>query len=297
MHKNVCAPPRKYMPFKMHRGNDSSTRKRRRTRRIFLVTVALVIVTAVWSATHWKSNTALIRNDASAVTSEQSPHEEPSDAYPLYPYSVIPHGAHSRAALDQAIAHDPVVQKHYEDFDYANAKVVKLVAARTAYMSYRIGSQIYWTRGKMRLKEGEELLTDGLHYARARCGNRISDVPEVPTRRKDPPPEAFDTPVERRIAELPQLGPPVFWWPPPWESTQGPPPSPLPPVVVPPAGPGTPGFPIIPIVPIVPGGGPFPGVLPPPLVPPTPVTPVPEPATMILVGSGFAAWIVARRRK
>ncbi len=283
------------MPITIHRGSSAGRPWYRRPRRILLVTAALLIVTGVWSATHWNHNTDL-RSDTSIVVPEQLPREELSNAYPLYPYSVIPHGAHSRAALGQAIARDPVIQKHYEDFDDANVKVVKLAAARTAYMSYRIGSQIYWTRGRMRLKEGEELLTDGLHYARARCGNRISDVPEVPTRRKDPPPEAFDTPVETRIAELPQLGPPGLWWPPPWESAQGPPPSPLPPVVVPPAGPGGPGFPIIPIVPpIVPGGGS--GPIWPPVGPPTPVTPVPEPATMILVGSGVAAWAAARRKR
>ena len=46
---------------------------------------------------------------------------------------------------------------------------------RFEYVSYRVQNQIYWTKNKLRIPKGELLLSDGHNYARARCGNRLSD--------------------------------------------------------------------------------------------------------------------------
>ncbi len=273
------------------RGSYCRKRKRHRTWRVLLVTIVLPIVTALaWRAFVAPTGTRPVTPSDSTLSQRQAVNER--FAYPVYPYSVIAGGVHNRAELAQAIARDPVVAKHYEEFDQSKAMVIRLAAAKAAFVSYRKGSQVYWTREKLRLPEGEALITDGIHYARTRCGNRVSDVPRTPTLRNDPPPEAFDTPVETRIAELPRLGPPGLWEVPPLESgANAQPPGQLPPSSLPPAGgPGTPGVPILPIVP--PGGGGFP----PPEHPPTPITPVPEPATMVLVGAGLAAWKLIRNR-
>src|SRR5215467_132697 len=50
--------------------------------------------------------------------------------------------------------------------------------------------RFYWTRRPMRIPNGEVLLTDGRLYARARCGNRISETPLGPAIL---PPEAEPT--------------------------------------------------------------------------------------------------------
>ncbi len=64
----------------------------------------------------------------------------------VYPYSVVPGGVRDAHELKWAAEHDPVVAEHYAGFDYDHARVVRLVLARTAYVSYRICKNIYWTR-------------------------------------------------------------------------------------------------------------------------------------------------------
>ena len=92
---------------------------------------------------------------------------------PAYPYSVVSGGVRDVQELKWAAEHDPVVASHYAGFDYDHARVVRLVLARTAYISYRIGNKVYWTRHRVSLKKGETLITDGKITARSRCGNRV----------------------------------------------------------------------------------------------------------------------------
>jgi hypothetical protein len=113
---------------------------------------------------------------------------------PVYPYSVIPGGAYSRVELRYAVNHDPVVRKHYGDFDLADTHVVTLTADRYEYASYRIKNHIYWTKKRLRLRKGEALLTDGTHFARTRCGNRLSNTRKGPTSPLEPPKTALNLP-------------------------------------------------------------------------------------------------------
>ncbi len=93
---------------------------------------------------------------------------------PVYPYSVIPGGAYSREELRARIEHDPLVREHYADFDVSRARLMNLDQPSYAYVSYRKDGRIYWTRHRLLLPRDELLLTDGTHWARARCGNRLS---------------------------------------------------------------------------------------------------------------------------
>jgi hypothetical protein len=95
---------------------------------------------------------------------------------PVYRYSVIPGGAESSAELEAAITHDPVVAEHYATFDLSNTRIVPLDAPRTAFVSYRIGDHVYWTKRRVQIPKGELVLTDGLRVARARCGNQVADA-------------------------------------------------------------------------------------------------------------------------
>lgn len=194
----------------------------------------------------------------------------------VYPYSVVPGGVKDPDDLREAAARDYVVRRHFSHFDFSHARLVRATEAREVYLSYRIRDSVFWTRRKVRLHLGELLLTDGKITARARCGNQISDAakPEV----SDEEPEA-DV-VDRPVAQL--------------ES------SPIRPVLAAPDLPS--GQPIAPklfaggfVFPYVPIGVPIP-----PRVCPAdeilvdghcrkhhkpPV--VPEPSTMVLIGSGL----------
>ena len=113
----------------------------------------------------------------------------------VYRYSVVPGGVRDVGELRWAAEHDPVVAAHYAGFDYDHARVVKLVLARTAYVSYRIGNKVYWTRHRVSLKKGETVITDGKMTARTRCANRVEEVPQQLTSEAEPPATKFDEPV------------------------------------------------------------------------------------------------------
>jgi len=240
----------------------------------------------------WNSNDSIVA--LSAPTSADRP---------VFPYSVIPGGARSAEELRAAVQHDPVIASHYDDFGVPAARLIRVTTAREVYVSYRLGDRIFWTRKKVMLHVGEVLLTDGTHLARARCGNRISEVPVAPTSPSEPPKEAFNKPVGPRA---PALSTDPLQSPPLWVEN----PSPVlfglnPPA---PSG-GVPFLPLIPGIPCcartigvapsprplptplpqpglpnVPSGGPFP--LPyPPASPVQPVaTPEPRSVTLLLVG-------------
>jgi hypothetical protein len=228
----------------------------------------------------------------------------------IYPYSLIPGGVRNSFELSQSIAHDPVLAEHYRDIRPAAMFPLRLVTDTEGYVSYRVGSHIYWTHHLVRIRKGELVLTDGSRMVRGRCGNQI--VPAylrpkgVPTTLDpmEPPPVVFESgyppvmnvpPAQALLAEknAPPLPitpatpggstPPAFWPPvaPPvaWccsGSTQTGTPPPVPPV--PPTG----------------GGG---GDTPvPPSVPPvTPVTAVPEPGTLLMVATGLGLLLFGKK--
>jgi hypothetical protein len=216
---------------------------------------------------------------------------------PVYPYSVIPGGVRSAKKLQSALRHDAVAAAHYRDFRTQSARVIRVPRDRRVYLSYRVGERIYWTRKKATLHAGETLLTDGIHLARTRCGNRISEVPAEPTAASEPPAEVLNSPIVPAAPETPtdSLAPGPIWFDNPtpmlfaFNSTPQP------------SGPGG-GGPYLPPTPIATccsgSPGPTPRVPPPtnplpqPLpVPPTPSTAAPEPRTLVMLVIGLAGLV------
>lgn len=228
-----------------------------------------------------------------SIAGHTAPLTEPVPAYtrslhPNYPYSIIPGGAYSPSELQNADQEDPLVKEHYADFNVKKAQMVRLTDDRYQYVSYRLRKKIYWTKKKLRIPKGELLLTDGSSWARARCGNRLSETPHKETSTEEPPAKALamppmqlGTPME--LAETPALGessaiPPVDIerFPPVLPPASAQPPPELPPLV-----PAQPVMPVIPVVPIL-----FPPITPPtgtgtPTPPTTPPIQPPGPPTII----------------
>jgi hypothetical protein len=112
----------------------------------------------------------------------------------VFPYSVIPGGVNSVDELRSAIATDAIVADHYKSFDLSRTHVERLTAPRFAYVSYRLGEHIYWTRNAVVLPAGERVITDGRNIARTRCGNQVTTRPGV-TSPAEPSPFVLDTPT------------------------------------------------------------------------------------------------------
>jgi hypothetical protein len=123
--------------------------------------------------------------------------------HPYYRYSIIPGGAYSQTELRQALASDKVAAAHFADFRVADTRVTTLDQDRYSYVSYRIGDRVFWTSQPVLLLKGEELLTDGVHLARTRCGNRLGVRPPAQSAAVTPL-KLFDAPVDI-VIEPPKL--------------------------------------------------------------------------------------------
>ncbi len=159
----------------------------------------------------------------------------------IYRYSLIPGGIRSIDDLRAALEADGVLAEHYAGFDLAHASMATLDHDIWAYVSYRTVDGIFWTTKLVLLKSGEQVVSDGEHLARARCGNRISWLLERRTPPKAPDPEDMDYPVNF-LEPLTNSGtPPLVLLP--GISVIPPAPKTAPPTYVPPAyygGAGTP---------------------------------------------------------
>lgn len=122
-----------------------------------------------------------------------APAAEQGAARRIYPFSIIPGGVADGDELARVIRTDAVVAAHYAGFDVANARAVTVTKPRAVYVSYRKGDQVYWTKKKLMLAPGETLLTDGRNEMRARCANRISDVPMYPVEANGPTESELDS--------------------------------------------------------------------------------------------------------
>ena len=205
-----------------------------------------------------------------------------------YPYSVVPGGVKDPDDLRYAALRDYVVRRHFARFNFSNARLVRATEARQVYLSYRIRDSIFWTRRRIRLHLGELLLTDGKITARARCGNQISETAKPEVSNEEPDADILDRAVAE-IEPMPSLA--------------------MRPVLAPPDLPG--GEPIAPklfagafFFPYVPVGVPIPsgscrageqkvdGQGRKHHKPPA----VPEPSTMVLIGSGLVLILWRYRR-
>ena len=211
---------------------------------------------------------------------------EPYAERPVYPYSIIPGGVASAKELQVALQQDPVVAKHYSDFQTKSARIVRLARARHVYVSYRLGNRIYWTRKKVTLLAGETLFTDGKHLVRARCGNRISETPDVPTSPSEPGKEVLDHPVAPLMLETTDAPLPGPIW------SDGS--VPLLPGLDAPGGtdPGLLPFFPFPCCGSSPGRSPSPSPGPLPQPYPPPVVATPEPASLVLLITGAAVLLL-----
>jgi hypothetical protein len=213
----------------MTKGYKNPTRiHRRHHRHAFLalrvtagicLTIAAVVAVAILSRS--KPQPAASSGEPDAVLSSDFAAALPPRE--VYKYSVIKGGTYSASELSDAITRDPIVADHYRSIDIANVRAETVNTDRLAYMSYRRGDQIYWTKHKIQLRQGETILTDGVTQVRSRCGNCISLDPMQPTAEDEPQTVEFealssDPAVVATLPSRPYMftPPPALLLPPPF---------------------------------------------------------------------------------
>ncbi len=271
------------------RRRNRFSRRRRQERKIALLCWAVPIaLIAVLVSLSGSLDRPIVREPI-AVGNPHSLAVNPRAERIVYPYSILKGGAYDAEELKAKLHADPVAARHYASFDLRYVRPVTLPAGLFAYVSYRKGSDIYWTRKRVLLPVGETLLTDGKFLARARCGNRVSDTPEQP------------------VAEVPTSEPPelVMNTPEPPESTPPLTPSRETPTAIENPRPRPRGVTDVPLGPILERpsvvGLPL-GPYPTPQRLPAPVAVVPEPNAFVLMGTAFLLcfavhWLRRRRSR
>jgi hypothetical protein len=200
------------------------------------------------------------------------------------------------------VAHDDTVAQHYAGFNLDNARLMQLREARAVFVSYRIGSRIFWTKNRLNLPAGETVVTDGGHMARTRCGNRLPDVPIGPVLKNEPLPEAMELPADEGLLAAPESLSELPLAVPPMTAIVVPPQPPasiyIP--IIPPLFPisGTPSSPGIPLGAPPPPSGPPPSGPPPLGPPPPPPISTPEPSDFLMLAAGCGCvWLLRRKAR
>lgn len=99
------------------------------------------------------------------------------------PYQLSGHNSCSLAENSQ----------HYSDVGFLHP--VAFGQDQLLYASYRRGHSIYWTKEPVRVRAGELVLADRSgNLIRGRCGNRLSEAPQLPVSAYQPAEVATDLP-------------------------------------------------------------------------------------------------------
>jgi hypothetical protein len=162
--------------------------------------------------------------------------------------------------FSQIVLQDPRLRAYYGDFNWEKARLVTLAQPQLVYVSYQKHGAIARTRKKLRLPQGDTLITDGVITARTYCCNEIFEVVEAPSLHTA---EAVSPPTPQSLLTTPPGGSPAILSPPAPGKVTGPPVA---------SDPWS-------------EDGLLPAADPP--LPPV-LTPVPAPATWQLVGIGLA---------
>jgi hypothetical protein len=142
----------------------------------------------------WKRPTP--RQDLALSPSQGSKHPRyVARVQGVYPYSVVPGGVKNPRSLREVAARDHAVARHYAQFNYSKAHLVRVTEPREVYVSYRIRDTVFWTHKKIRLQTGELLLTDGKITARAKCGNQVSETAKPDVSDQEPEEDVLEQPV------------------------------------------------------------------------------------------------------
>ena len=201
-----------------HKNHRSKTKTRSKTALALLlwcVAAGMWIARPVRGLTPESKPVALSRISPFEITGTVTPPPPPTKSggvRRIYGHSLVAGGIHSVDELMAAIKRDRQLAEHYKNFDLSKAHIVMMDHDVTAYVSYRLAQGIYWQARPSIIAKGEQVITDGTNFIRARCGNRISYAQGFPTSPSEP--EDLDIVVTVRSVDPPPVGPADLLTPP-----------------------------------------------------------------------------------
>jgi hypothetical protein len=133
------------------------------------------------------------RRGATPATQGNQPDERRA-----YRHAVVKNGVYSSREAQSAVRSDAVVRAHYSDIQAPKLRPISS-PGKPMFVSYRRGDRVYWTSHRVRVPEGESLLTDGTNIIRARCGNRLAEIPQEPVEARD------QQPSEGELAQIEEI--------------------------------------------------------------------------------------------
>jgi len=149
-------------------------------KRIRSAIIILIVLVAASVISALPAQAATPINSPTRPASSRIPALNFRAARPIFPYSIIPGGVRSGKELEDSIAADPVAAKHYAGISPHGLMVQRLKRDIEVFSSYRLGNNVYWTNHTIHVRAGELVLTDGANLIRARCGNRLVRIPPGP---------------------------------------------------------------------------------------------------------------------
>src|SRR5688572_17648479 len=78
---------------------------------------------------------------------------------PIYRHSVVAGGVYTPDELRDVLVQDAIAATHYQGLNPSAIRTETVKQDRFVYVSYRNNDQIFWTRNKVKLSEGETVLT------------------------------------------------------------------------------------------------------------------------------------------
>lgn len=106
------------------------------------------------------------------------------------------------------VERDPVLKRHYADFDWDNAEVIEVEETVDRHVMYRKYGMLAWTGKTITIKKGEKLITDGNRTVRTYCCNEIAEIPKGPVLVEDREPKEEELSPPDTPPEIPPVTPP-----------------------------------------------------------------------------------------
>jgi hypothetical protein len=181
-------------------GTGSPDPEKRKKILLFLLLLLLFLLLAsnLFLFNRLMKSRVTIQQQQQVIVNVQEPPDESSEVSGTWYGLCEKNSIHSISDFRRIVENDPVLKKHFADFEWDNAKMDRLDEAVWAHLAYRKNDRISTTRRAIRLPKGDGYITDGKRSVRTYCCNdyvQAGAPPEELSSAPFPPPDVPPTVV------------------------------------------------------------------------------------------------------